>query len=593
MNMKKMIGAVAVAVACCASALDLNGTWEFRFDEGRPITAVAGPAFEPTGRMVVPGCFDAMPDTFMKRGTAMYRRTFTLEKGVDQAWLVIDGMGLYGKFWVDGREIGIDDLPYSRVELATGPLAAGAHTLVAAVDNRFDWSYQKLAQSFYDFHFWGGFYHGVSLSFDNRKLFVRTRDYRTGMVEIEAVNFKERDFDATLVFDDKNEVKAAFKNGRATVKVPAFKLWSPDAPNLHTVSLGGSRSRATAADAQERVPPVVARFGIRAIEARDGGFYLNGARIFLKGANRHDQQMQLGAATPEGFMLIDIQNLKKMGGNFFRGAHYPQAQRFLDLCDEMGVLVWEESLGWGNGQGYTQKKGMSDIEDPGFVAKQLEQTKLMVRNSFNHPSVIIFAFLNECDSTKPACKKLVDQLITTIREEDSGRLVTFACNRTRGDICHANTDIVAFNTYPGTINGYPGTHDELAQKIHDMEGYGVDWVAKYFGERYPGKTLLVSEMGGAGQYGSRDPSCPVDTESFQAEHNALVAETVWGNPAIAGIAFWQFFDTRTCGRECLHNGKKHQATSWAGQFSADRKPKLVVDVLTDWFKNHVPANIRR
>ncbi len=577
MNMKKMIGAVVVAVASCASALDLNGTWEFRFDEGRPVTEVAGPAFEATGHMVVPGCFDAMPDTFMKRGTAMYRRTFTLEKGVDRAWLVIDGMGLYGKFWVDGRAIGVDDLPYSRVELATGPLAAGAHTLVAAVDNRFDWSYQKLAQSFYDFHFWGGFYHGVSLVFDNRKLFVRTRDYKTGTVEVEAVNFQDRDFDATLVFDDKNEVKATFKNGRATLKVPDFKLWSPDAPNLHTVACDGVR----------------ARFGIRTIEARDGGFYLNGARIFLKGANRHDQQMQLGAATPEGFMLIDIQNLKKMGGNFFRGAHYPQAQRFLDLCDEMGVLVWEESLGWGNGQRYTQSGKQNDLVDPGFVAKQLEQTKLMVRNSFNHPSVIIFAFLNECDSTKPECKKLVDQLIETIREEDSGRLVTFACNRTRGDLCHANTDIVAFNTYPGTINGYPGVHDELKQKIHDMDGYGVDWLAKYLGERYPGKTLLISEMGAAGQYGCHDPSCPVDSEDFQAEHNALVAEAVWANPAIAGIAFWQFFDTRTCGRECLHNGKKHQATSWAGQFSSDRKPKLAVGVLTDWFKNHTPANMRK
>ena len=562
---KTLITSFALAGALCAAALDLNGTWEFRFDEGRAITAVAGPTFEPTGRMVVPGCFDAMPDTFMKRGTAMYRRTFTLEKGVDRAWLVVDGMGLYGKFWMDGREIGVDDLPYSRVELATGPLAAGAHTLVAAVDNRFDWSYQKLAQPFYDFHFWGGFYHGVSLVFDNRKLFVRTRDYKTGTVEIEAVNFDARDFDATLVFDGSREVKAAFTNGRATVKVPAFKLWSPDAPNLHTVAHDG----------------VVTRFGIRTIEARNGGFYLNGARIFLKGANRHDQQMQLGASTPEGFMLTDIQNLKRMGGNFFRGAHYPQAQRFLDLCDEMGVLVWEESLGWGNGQYYTQKKGASDIEDPGFVAKQLEQTKLMVRNSFNHPSVIIFAFLNECDSTKPECKKLVDQLIATIREEDSGRLVSFACNRTRGDLCHANTDFVAFNTYPGTINGYPGTHDELKQKIHDMEGFGVDWLAKYLGERYPGKTLFISEMGGAGQYGSRDPSCPVDTEDFQAEHNALVAEAAWGNPAIAGIAFWQFFDTRTCGRECLHNGKKHQATSWAGQFSADRKPKLAVGVLTD------------
>ena len=593
MNMKQFLFGVATATVCSASALDLNGTWAFRFDEGRPITAVSGPAFETTGRMVVPGCFDAMPDTFMKRGTALYRRTFTLEKGVDRAWLVIDGMGLYGKFWMDGREIGVDDLPYSRVELATGSLAAGVHTLVAAVDNRFDWSYQKLAQPFYDFHFWGGFYHGVSLIFDNRKLFVRTRDYRTGTVEIEAVNFPSCDFDATLIFDGANEVTAAFKNGRATVKVPDFKLWSPDLPNLHTVTLERPRSEASTPDSQERVAPVTARFGIRMIEARDGGFYLNGERIFLQGANRHDQQMQLGASTPEGFMLTDIQNLKKMGGNFFRGAHYPQAQRFLDLCDELGVLVWEESLGWGNGQPYTQSGGRDDLTDPGFIAKQLEQTKLMVRNSFNHPSVIIFAFLNECDSTKPTCKKLVDQLIDTIREEDSGRLITFACNRTRGDLCNTNTDFVAFNTYPGTINGYPGVHDELAQKIRDMEGYGIDWLAKYLGERYPGKTLFISEMGAAGQYGYRDPSCPVDSEDFQAEHNALVAEVVWANPAIAGISFWQFFDTRTCGRECLQNGKKHQAMSWAGQFSWDRKPKRAVGVLTDWFKNRVPANMRR
>ena len=75
---KRLVISLTVAGALCASALDLNGTWEFRFDEGRPITEVAGPAFEPTGRMVVPGCFDALPDTFMKRGTAMYRRTFTL-----------------------------------------------------------------------------------------------------------------------------------------------------------------------------------------------------------------------------------------------------------------------------------------------------------------------------------------------------------------------------------------------------------------------------------------------------------------------------------------------------------------------------------
>ncbi|MGN0852654.1 MAG: glycoside hydrolase family 2 protein [Kiritimatiellia bacterium] len=578
--MKRVFCTVLAAAFTLAGVadLDLNGSWQFRFDEGRPITEVTGPAFDATGLMVVPGCFDAMPRTFMKRGTAMYRRTFRLDEAKPAAWLVVDGIGLYGRFWIDGREIGVDDLPYSRVELPVGALAAGVHTLVAAVDNRFDWSYQKLVRPYYDFHLWGGFYRGVSLTFDNRRLFVRTRDYATGTVEIEAVNFAEKDFATTLVFDDANEVAATFRNGRARVAVPSFRLWSPEEPNLHTVAAKGVR----------------ARFGIRTIEAKEGGLYLNGRRIFLKGANRHEQQLQLGASTPEGLMLIDLQNLKAMGGNFLRGAHYPQSQRFLDLCDEMGVLVWEESLGWGNGQTYTFKRtdGNNELVDPQFIAKQIEQTALMVRNSFNHPSVIIFAFLNECRSDSVECKALVDRLIATIKAEDSGRLVTFACNLIAKDICNENTDIVAFNTYPGTINGHPGVHGELVEKIHNMPGYGIDWAVRHFQAKHPGKTLIISEMGTSALYGARDPSAPADTENFQAEYDGIVAEAVWNNPGLAGISFWQYFDTRTCGRECAGDGRKHLAMSWAGLFDANRRPKLAVQTLADWYTNKTPANLK-
>ncbi|MGN0847397.1 MAG: glycoside hydrolase family 2 protein [Kiritimatiellia bacterium] len=585
--MRSLLLAAGLAAAASAFAavqpLSLNGTWEFRFEEGKS-WKVAKADFVATDPIVVPGCFDAMPKWFMKRGTGHYRRTFTLDRAVENAWLVIDGLGLYGTFQIDGRDIGADALPWSRVELATGPLAAGTHTLFAAVDNRFDWSYQKLVRTYYDFHCWGGFFHGVSLVFDNRRFLVRTRDYTTGTVEIEAVNFAAADFDATLVFDGRTEVAASFRGGRATVRVPGFRLWSPDHPNLHTVAIR---------DAASKAPALATRFGIRTIEARNGGLYLNGERIFLKGANRHDQQLQLGAATPEGVMLADIQNLKAMGGNFFRGAHYPQAQRFLDLCDEHGVLVWEESLGWGNGQSYTYKRidGNNELLDPGFVARQLEQTTLMVRNSFNHPSVIIFAFMNECNSGTPECKAVADQLIDAIRKEDSGRLVTFACNMISTDICNANTDIIAFNTYPGTINGYPGPHDELVEKIHNMKGHGVDWAVDHFQKKYPGKTIIISEMGTAGLYGHRDPSAPAESEDFQNEHNDIVARAVWNNPGLAGIAYWQYFDTRTCGRECAQDGKKHVAMSFAGLFDCNRRPKAVVRTLTDWFTNRRPANL--
>lgn len=567
-----------------AAAMSLNGSWEFRFEEGRSCLQVDAASFKATDSMTVPGCFDAMPKWFMKRGTGLYRRTFTLDKSVENAWLVIDGLGLYGRFWVDGREIGTDDLPWSKVRLPIGALSAGEHTVVAAVDNRYDWSYQKLARTYYDFHMWGGFFHGVSVDFDSRSLRIRTRDYRTGEIEIEAVEFATDDFDAELLFDGKNAVKTQFRKGRATVKVPSFRLWSPDAPNLHTVSVKTSLNGV--------VEQSAARFGIRTVETRNRGIYLNGNRIFIKGANRHEQHLPVGAATPEGVMLRDIQNLKAMGGNFFRGAHYPQSQRFLDLCDENGVMVWEESLGWGNGQRYTIQNGINELKDQDFIRKQIEQTRLMVRNSFNHPSVIIFAFMNELDSAQEAAKALTDQLIETIRKEDSGRLITFACNRIAEDICHENTDIVAFNTYPGTINGYPGGHEELKDKIFNMKGHGIHWAAAHFRKKYPNKAIMVSEIGVAGTYGELDPSAPFRSEDFQDEHNRIVAEAVYSSEDIAGLAYWQFFDTRTTGRDCMNDGKKPYAMSHAGLFNWCRQPKRTVGEITKWFRDAVPANMK-
>ncbi|MGN0833092.1 MAG: glycoside hydrolase family 2 TIM barrel-domain containing protein, partial [Kiritimatiellia bacterium] len=318
-NRMVLLGAlVAAGMAVRAATLDLNGSWEFRFEEGKSIGQSAGEAFAATDRMAVPGCYDMMPQWLCKRGTGLYRRTFTLDRDVTNAWLTIDGMGLVGQFKIDGRDLGVHPYPYARLELETGPLAAGTHTVFAALDNRFDWETLHLARPYYDFYCFGGFYHGVSLAFDGRRLRVRTRDYATGTVEIEAVGFASGDFATTLVFDGANRVPATFRNARATVKVPAFRLWSPETPNLHTVSVAAPG------------PAVTARFGIREIRAADRRLWLNGKPLYLKGANRHESHPQFGAATPDALMVEDIQNLKSLGGNFFRGCHYQQAQRFLD-----------------------------------------------------------------------------------------------------------------------------------------------------------------------------------------------------------------------------------------------------------------------
>ena len=556
-----------VAALAVAGSIDLNGSWDFAFAEGASLDAAGGADFTATDKMSVPGCYDMMPKWLCKRGTGLYRRSFMLDRAVDNAWLVVDGMGLTGHFRIDGKDLGVHPYPYARLEIETGPLAAGEHVVFAALDNRFDYETQKLARPYYDFYCHGGFYHGVSLVFDNRKLFVRTRDYTTGTVEIEAVNFAERDFAATLLFDGKSEVAATFRNGRAMVQVPDFKLWSPEEPNLHTVEIRGmgNGERGTGA-----------RFGIREVKAENRRLWLNGKPIFLKGANRHEAHPTFGAATPESLMVIDIQNLKAIGGNFFRGCHYQQSQRFLDYCDEMGVLVWEESLGWGNGR---NREHGNELKDPVFVEQQIWQTREMVRTSFNHPSVIVFAFMNEFASDTALGKEVADRLIETIRAEDSGRLVSYACCQNKGDMAHANTDVVAFNTYPGWIGSDTGDAENLRRLVFT----GVTNVVGRFRSLYPDKPIMVSEMGTCGVYGQHDPAGAQWTEEFQAEYDGAVIDAVFDNPDICGLAIWQFTDARSYHRGGSTIRTKPFAQNLAGIYDTYRRPKMAVETVKAGF----------
>ena len=568
-----MLNAVLIA-----AALSLNGSWEFRFEEDKPLERAGSAAFAATDAMVVPGCWDVMPKWYLKHGTGLYRRTFTLETAMKDAVLVVDGMGIRARFEIDGRDLGLRVTPYARLEIPVGALAAGDHTVFAAVDNVMEWPRVKLARPYYDFYFYGGFYHGVKLVEKEPKVFVRTLDYKTGEVEVE-IKGGGGDFDGTLVFDGGNAVKAAFKNGCATVHVPDFKPWSPAHPNLHTVAISTSTSSLH----------LRARFGIRTVEAKNRKIYLNGKEIFLKGFNRHESEMRSGAATSDALMLQDIQRLKALGGNFIRGAHYQQCERFLDLCDEYGVLVWEESLGWGNGQRYTNKTfPPNELADPEFCELQVAQTRDMVRASFNHPSVIISGFLNEFNSVEKEGKALADRLIETIRAERSGHLVTFACNLCEKDICNENTDLVSINSYPGTIPMKPGTPEQLAEKVRKDF---TDKVAR-FRRLYPDKPIMVSETGVGAIYGSHDPNASTCTEEFQNEYLTDIFETLWANPDVVGYSIWQMNDGRTRERFCEKTVSTFFGGSVAGVFDQMRRPKMSASTVKRYFKEKIPASMR-
>ncbi len=557
-------------VFMAVAILSLDGLWDFRLERDKPLEEVALPGFTADAKMLVPGCWDAMSRYYNQRGTGCYRRKFVLERDVADAFLVVDGCCLRSRYWIDGKETGFSKMPWSRFEFRTGALKAGEHEIVAAVDSVVDRSRVKMFRNFYDFYAFGGFHHGIRLETvdaadDMRKVVVRTRDYKTGLVELEVIYAigGPADFTANVSFDGAPGGEVTFHGRRATVRVPKATLWSPDHPNLHTVSVSTPTSKVTA------------RFGIRQVGTAKKRITLNGRPIYLKGVNRHESHYEFGVTTPKQLMMEDILNLKDLGGNFIRGAHYPQSDEFLTLCDELGVLVWEESLGWGNGE--------EQLGDPEFRALQREQTVLMARNSINHPSVIISAFLNEPHSYLESCRTLVDELAAALRAEDTGHLITFACSRTDNDISHANTDIIAYNTYPCWY-GYEletGSAAEMRANIRACHGKIVRRFRDLYKDERP---ILVSETGVKANYGERDPRGKAQyTEDFQDEYEGLMLEEIFGNKEIAGVAIWQFTDAKTYTRT---RGLKERTfgVNTGGLYDLYRRPKLVVETVRRMFR---------
>ncbi len=112
-------------------------------------------------------------------------------------------------------------------------------------------------------------------------------------------------------------------------------LWSPDNPQLYSLSVGISMN--------SQPHTIKTNFGLRHYEfVEKGPFKLNGERLLLRGMHRHEDHAGVGPAMTEEMIRAEMQMMKDMGTNFIRLAHYQQSRIVLDLCDELGILVWEE-----------------------------------------------------------------------------------------------------------------------------------------------------------------------------------------------------------------------------------------------------------
>ena len=418
-----------------------------------------------------------------------------------------------------------------------------------------------------DFTFYGGIYRDVSLvatekvHFDledhaSTGVYIRTPKVSVEQAELDVdVRIKNSGTEAkavkleTIIYGPDQQPVASYTSdllipaGEVFTAKPAIQpiqkpeLWSTETPNLYRLVC-----QIADTDSGVVLDEVMSTFGCRwfSFDAKEG-FFLNGKHMKLIGTNRHQDYVGIGNALPDYIHREDIQRMKEMGSNFLRIAHYPQDPAVLELCDRMGILTTIETAIFD-----------TITETEAFKQNCLNIHEEMMHQNYNHPSLIIWAYMNEVllhpkYKKEPAKQKVYFEKVYAIasaleemtRKEDPYRY-TMIPNHANLNIYKDNglTDlpmIVGWNIYYGW---YKGTYLDVTEQM------------TRFHEAVPDKPMIIAEYG-AGvdpRLHALDPVRYDFTQEYGTRFHEAYLAALNDMPFIAGINVWNFADFGSVGR---------------------------------------------
>lgn len=271
------------------------------------------------------------------------------------------------------------------------------------------------------------------------------------------------------------------------------------------------------------------------------GAFLNGKSYNLRGVSRHQDREGMGNALTTAEHNEDFAMIYEMGCNSIRLAHYPQADYFYDLCDQYGLLVWAE-IPFVNAVGGTGSYEAPDETRASFFETTRTQMKELIRQQYNHPSIIVWGIHNEVqpqyeDVMLSFCEELAD----LCREEDPTRLTTQAtANASTPN--WGGSDLICTNLYPGW---YYSDYTQL--------GYYIDYFRDQVGDRPVG----ISEYGLGANYEQHCEGDPAtvclsgdhyEYEEYQSEGHESYIDQINQMDYLWCTFVWNMFDFGSDGR---------------------------------------------
>ncbi|QNI38230.1 glycoside hydrolase family 2 protein [Edaphobacter albus] len=477
----------------------------------------------------IPHCFNAYdgcdPDTPAYRGHGWYRthipvanpypqgRTLLHFEGAGQTTTVYAGDSVVGQH-IGGYDEFVFDITDAVQQLAASPQAnavsqkkqAQPSGIPVAVlcDNSRD--LDRMPSDLSDFTLYGGLYRHINLVYVPA-ISLETVHIKTSLptpkssaeIEVEASLYNPTRDPGEVqleieIFDPKGtRIHIAKQNlaswtgtktlTRFTAKTP--QLWSPALPDLYTCHIRFKTAHGEYT-AQES-------FGIRHTEWIDHGpFKLNGERLLLRGTHRHEDHAGYAAAMPDDLIEQEMHLIKEMGANFIRLAHYQQSRRVLDLCDRLGILVWEE-IPWcrgGIGNEVFQEMGRRTLRN-------------MISQHYNHPSILLWGLGNENDwpteypeVNQQKIRAYLTELRDLSHQLDPSRMTTIRrCDFAR-DIPDVYSPSIWAGWYSGTYPEYQKSLETQRERVKHL--FHAEWGADSHAGRHsenPDKVLAEIATG--------------------------------------------------------------------------------------------------
>lgn len=344
-------------------------------------------------------------------------------------------------------------------------------------------------------------------------------------------------------------------------KLDKVTCWCPETPALYELEV--------TVMAENGVEDVYTeRFGFRTVEVKDCTLLLNGKPVYLKGFGKHEDSPVLGRGFSLAYSVKDVSLMQWMGSNSFRTSHYPYSEEMMRLCDEMGILVIDETPAVGMHTTFTATGMRVDVTSPTWqtlqTAEHHEQViKEMIERDKNHPSVIMWSVANEPASEEAGAYEYFAPLFDLARRLDpQHRPVTF--------VTHSEATVETCEVAPLCdvlmLNRYYGWYSEEGD-LEAAKAILSDELDRYHAQ-YPDKPIMLGEFGADAVAGLHDSTPLMFSEEFQRELIAAYCQVLDEKEYVCGEHVWNFADFATAEAVKRVQGNKK------GVFTRERKPKL-------------------